>query len=49
MIALPGLAQSLGAGARAFFEAEFAPATTVAGLLGIYDAEIEQDVPYALV
>lgn len=42
MIALPGLARSLGAGARAFFEAEFAPATTMAGLMGIYDTVIDR-------
>ena len=48
MIASPGLARSLGAGARALFEAEFSPAATVTSLMGIYDTVIEQDVEYAL-
>lgn len=49
MVALPGRACSLGAGARAFFEAEFSPATTVASLMRIYQAVIEPDVEHALV
>jgi glycosyltransferase involved in cell wall biosynthesis len=40
MIASPGLARSLGAGARAFFEAELSPATTVSSLIGIYDTVV---------
>jgi glycosyltransferase involved in cell wall biosynthesis len=47
MIASPGRACSLGAGARAFFEAEFSPATTVASLMRIYATVIGQDVGYA--
>ena len=47
MIASTDAARALGAGARAFYEAEFSPATTVANLMAIYKTAIEHRPEHA--